>query len=287
MTAIFLLLTFIFYIFHRSYVESVAQDPRNAYFAICTCVKYEIDVKEWIEYHRRLGTGRIYLWDNSGRDFPDVYQAASDYIQSGLVVYERVHLNTLAQRYAYSQCYERYRNNHKFMAFLDGDEFINIVNKSVSINTFLKPYEPYGALAMEWMEFGSSGHILKPPNGVLPNYHKCHDNNTHVKLIINMEKFDTGKFWNPHDIMFNNSYYAVDENFQKVVGHELNYHARNRIYLNHYVVKSCEDFARKHHRGSAWRPDAKGKSWQYFMKVDRESIFDCEILKMPEEGTLV
>ncbi|RYY82721.1 hypothetical protein EON63_12790 [archaeon] len=270
-----------------SLVQSVQQDSDHAYFAICTCVKYEIDIGEWIEYHRLLGTGRFYIWDNSARDYMDVYNAALPYINTGVVVYERVHLTSLAQRHAYAQCYARYRNNHKFMAFFDGDEFINIVNKSISINTFLKTYEPYGALGLEWMEYGSSGHILKPPTGILPNFHKCHDNNTHVKLIINMEKFDTGKFWNPHQIMFNNSFYVVDENFKEIISYELKYHAREKIYLHHYVLKSCEDFARKHHRGSGWRPDMKGKTWKYFMTVDSEAIHECEVLKLPEEGTLL
>ena len=46
-------------------------------------------------------------------------------------------------------------------------------NSSASIPLVLIQYEHFSGLALSWMSFGSSGHIRRPPGGVIANYHLC------------------------------------------------------------------------------------------------------------------
>jgi hypothetical protein len=112
----------------------------------------------------------------------------------------------------------RFRHRHRWLAFIDADEFIvlqepqyarpsweqqqqqqqrgghaggsNTGSSTVQdINTFLQQYEQYGGLGVNWVIFGSSGHTKRPQGGVLVNYHAClpaqQEQNTHVKIIAN------------------------------------------------------------------------------------------------------
>lgn len=112
-------------------------------------------------------------------------------------------------------CPHRFRHRHRWLAFIDADEFIvlqepqytrpsweqqqqrdgqasgssSASSKVHDINTFLQQYEQYGGLGVNWVIFGSSGHTRRPQGGVLVNYHAClpaqHEQNTHVKIIAN------------------------------------------------------------------------------------------------------
>lgn len=42
----------------------MSYNNRN-YFAICTCVKDDFDLEEWVEYHYHFGAANIYLYDNN------------------------------------------------------------------------------------------------------------------------------------------------------------------------------------------------------------------------------
>lgn len=182
-------------------------------------VKHEPDIVEWLEYYQRMGTNKIYLFDNSDPEYNAVYNLTIPYVNSGFVQYERIYASNefeQPQRLAYEKCHKMYKEKHQFMAFFDADEFVHIVNDTVSIPTVLKDYEQYGALGLSWLEFGSSGHIAKPANGILPNYFKCNKMNPHVKLIINLPFFSSGKFLDPHQVRLDKAYFAVNEKYQKV-----------------------------------------------------------------------
>jgi hypothetical protein len=68
-------------------------DPRAdaefpaGYVGICAVAKDQPDdIREWVEYHRWLGAGRIYLYDN--RSKRPMGAAVMDYIKSGFVEYQ-------------------------------------------------------------------------------------------------------------------------------------------------------------------------------------------------------
>lgn len=86
------------------------------------------------------------------------------------------------------------RQKHRWLGFLDADEFVVLHTAAPDaaaagtephpanateapaqpdIVALLSQYEAFGALALNWVIFGSNGHRQRPRGGVLANYHQC------------------------------------------------------------------------------------------------------------------
>lgn len=89
------------------------------------------------------------------------------------------------------------RHRHRWLGFIDTDEFVvlhdgtgngstaaavgsagptgagNAADCKPDIRHLLMEYEGFGALALNWVMFGSNGHLQRPRGGVLINYHEC------------------------------------------------------------------------------------------------------------------
>jgi hypothetical protein len=75
-----------------------------------------------------------------------------------------------------------------------------------NINDFMRGYDQYGGLALNWVVFGSSGHKQRPHGGVLVNYRQClplqQEQNQHVKVIANTAHLMTVGD-DPHRVYYN------------------------------------------------------------------------------------
>jgi hypothetical protein len=107
------------------------------YFGVCTCVRDQHeDIREWVHYHYNMGAGKIYIMDHISD--PPLFDTLFDFIKAGIVEYSYIarerHSNT--QRYMYQRCLHNYGPQHRFLGFIDSDEFIvvppsNGVNRSI------------------------------------------------------------------------------------------------------------------------------------------------------------
>ena len=62
--------------------EKIARDPQQAYLAMCLGVKDQNeDLREWIEYHRSIGVGKFYVFDDNST--VPAATALPDLIQEG------------------------------------------------------------------------------------------------------------------------------------------------------------------------------------------------------------
>lgn len=271
--------------------KCVSSRPR---LGICLLVKDEnIDIQEWIEYHRALGIHGIIVMDNNSSQ--PLLHTLLPYIQEGYIksyVYyttpkKHARTNQLAM---FNLCLQNHANDFSHIAFIDTDEFINVVDKSKNVIDVLVEYKMYGGLTLNWMVFGSSGQVQRPQGGVLPHYTKC-SRNCHVKTIVNT-KYALSVGVDNHHFLYKQGYYAVDTN-RTVVRSAYNppkqdsyeschrtvdSHLYDVMYINHYVVKSQEDFEMKSRRGS---PGGKHRRQDFFDDVNRMTVHDCEVLRMP------
>ncbi|WIA22986.1 hypothetical protein OEZ86_009904 [Tetradesmus obliquus] len=102
----------------------------EGYLAICAVVKDQNrDLRYWIEYHRWLGVGKFYIMDNNS-SMPAM-MVLWDYISSGLVDYQyfvgrprtRPIFTETNQYKAYQGCLLQHFRQHRWLAFIDIDEF--------------------------------------------------------------------------------------------------------------------------------------------------------------------
>lgn len=266
----------------------------HSYLALCCVAKDEPDIREWVEYHHAMGVGKFYIFDNNSST-PLLY-AIQDYVASGLIEYSIfTHLSFpdmlkehhTGQLYIFDKCIQEFSHRHAFMGFLDSDEFIVVVNKSKSIPQVLKSFEDYGALTLNWMMFGTSGHVKRPKGGVLANYNKCYSTYT-IKAIVNTNYTLGANKGNPHQFVYRDSKKAVDTNLHIVstphnphgfVDPPMNSSLFKVIYINHYNTKSEEDFQSKVRRG---RFNLRIHPVNYTGQIDALCVHTCPYLEIPK-----
>ena len=134
-----------------------------------------------------------------------------------------------------------------------------------------------GGLGINWLIFGSNGHITKPAGGVLENYTMCADysfsSNRLIKTICDPTKI---LYMTTHCPICCNGFHNLDENGEIIYGSATSELHFNKIRINHYFTKSREEFMLKRNRGMA---DTKGlRPVSNFDSFDQNVIYDTEIL---------
>ena len=106
------------------------------YLSVCAIAKNEGSYfKEWIEWHRKQGVEKFYIYDNESADCTK--EVLQPYIESGLVEYTYFP-GQKRQLAAYDDCFERHRLDTRWLAIIDLDEFI-VPMKDNTIPDFFQP----------------------------------------------------------------------------------------------------------------------------------------------------
>lgn len=239
------------------------------YLSVCAIAKNEGPYfKEWIEWHHRQGVEKFYIYDNESTDCTkDVLEP---YIQSGLVEYTYFP-GRKRQLAAYDDCFERHRTETRWLAVIDLDEFI-VPIKDRNIPAFLHRMEKYPVVEINWLVYGSGGAKNHEPGGVMERF-RCHSLpedhlNTHVKSIVDPRRVCT--MIGCHEAA-RISGHAVDSHGERLkngFGHRKP--QQDVIRINHYAVKSYEEFLEKRARGRA-RTDSL-RDMGYFKQYDLNDI---------------
>lgn len=251
--------------------EGVA--PKH-YLAVCAIAKNEGQYfREWIEWHRKMGVDKFYIYDNDSTD--DTREVLAPYIESGLVEYTPFP-GLSRQLAAYDDCLERHRLDARWIAVIDIDEFI-VPLKDASIPEFLRRFEDFSAVEINWLIFGSSGKKKQEPGGVMERFTRHslpnHKLNRHVKSIINPRRV--------YNMIGCHEAARIDGDAADSHGTPLRRSFRDRepqqdvIRINHYAVKSYEEFTAKRARGRA-RGNVKHRirGLEYFDQYDLNDLED-------------
>ncbi|MBR4152453.1 MAG: glycosyltransferase family 92 protein [Selenomonadaceae bacterium] len=78
-------------------------------------------LKEWLDYHLLAGVDHFYLYDNESPD--NQAEVAKPYVEAGLVDYISAP-GKVMQIAVYNDAVKRFKFFCRYMAFIDGDEFI-------------------------------------------------------------------------------------------------------------------------------------------------------------------
>lgn len=132
-------------------------------------------LKEWIEYHKLLGVGHFYLYNNLSED--NFQEVLNPYIEDGTVELFNVPFDS----YLYSDCAKTHnlvqiscynhslrltKNISKWLAIIDTDEFICPVIDP-DILTALERYKKFGGIVVYWQIYGTSNIWDLKPNELL------------------------------------------------------------------------------------------------------------------------
>lgn len=246
------------------------QTPPASYLSVCAIAKNEGPYfKEWLEWHLGKGVEKFYIYDNESTD--GTRELLEPYIRSGIVDYKYWpgHRQQLA---AYDDCLENNRLSSRWMAFIDLDEFIVPV-RDASIPEFLKGLESFAAVEINWLVYGSGGRKDKTPGTMMERFRfhskPEHYLNRHVKSIVNPRRVFT--MIGCHEVA------RISGDTADSHGQPVRMHFRERepqqdvIRINHYAVRSYEEFIEKQARGraSGTQPTVKP---EYFIQYDLNDI---------------
>ncbi|WP_226662953.1 glycosyltransferase family 2 protein [Microbulbifer aggregans] len=252
---------------------------------VAAIFKNECDyILEWIAYHQLIGVDRFFIADNVSDDGSSQLLEALDF----LGVINRVYFprvgETGPQAPAYNYILRQYGGEVDLLCFIDADEFIANTN-GLSLKENLSAFhamEDAGALALNWRNFGSSGHKFKGEGLVIERFkqasRKDHPANCHIKTILkpgmvqrmNIHEciLESGRYYSPNlePAVFEKGG-ACEPKTREVL--------YDRIRVNHYVVKSRQEhMLKKESKGSGAGSADRGKGEAYFKAHDLNDEFD-------------
>src|SRR5712664_2683081 len=92
------------------------------YLAACAIYLDEAPfLQEWIEFHRLVGVEKFFLYNNLSTD--DHRAVLATYVDDGTVVLKDW-LDKPGQASAYRDCLDQHREEARWIAFIDIDEFL-------------------------------------------------------------------------------------------------------------------------------------------------------------------
>jgi len=255
------------------------------YLSVVAVLKDERpNLEEWLDFHLSVGVEHFYLYDNGSSDGST--EVLHPYIKSGKVTYS---YNTMdmCQLACYYNALTAYRDQSTWMAFIDLDEFL--FAPGGDLKTRLKDFEGKApGIAVNEVFFGSNGHESRPTGGVLLNYTKRGEEiNKHVKTIC-QPQFTVAPAFNPHSFYYMQGT-AVNELGEPCQGAFNEPGTADIFRINHYWVKSKEEYRAKLERGRAdvpsrdpkFRYSQQGRDLEKVILQDNE-VEDTEIWKFLE-----
>lgn len=261
------------------------------------------DLREWLDYHLALGVSHVYIMDQNST--VALLHHIRDYNAS--VTYDFVPSSHADPQHHYQlecfqACIDRHRSKHDFMAFIDVDEFIVVVRPGEALLSILQRHQAYGGLTLNWMLYGSSGHVKRPALPVLQAYSNCRESFM-IKSIVNLRHVDSSGGmgngtvrWSPHTFNYAPGYYAVDTRGVPVTlaaTHPPSPHVEKRFinpenwiwvgqppsylfelaYLAHFILKSKEDFSLPNVRAA--NVSGYQRPEKFFEQMDRHIKYNC------------
>lgn len=218
---------------------------------ICAIAKEENEyIREWVEYHLKIGFDKIYLWDNNDEKGERFEYVIDDYIQNEKVVILDCRGKKYFQRPAYNQFYKHYSTTFDWCAFIDIDEFI-FLNKYKNIERYLSEQIPnnFYAIRLNWIVFGDNEKIYKETGNVMDRF---------TKPSRKVKKFEGKSIirGNLNDLIFNSAHYAhfkknktpikQCDNVGNLLSDENTFILKSLntefCFIKHYQTKSLEEF---------------------------------------------
>ena len=250
-------------------------------------------LKEWLDYHLAAGVDHFYLYDNDSTD--NQAEVVKPYVEAGLVDYIPMPGEAM-QFAACNDAIKRFKFHCRYMALIDADEFIYPkTGQSIAevVDEILSGDTKAAGLAIHWQVYGSNGQdkadysrgVLERftrraksdwylPANTVGNFYA--QGNCYVKNIVNPRRVNFIK--DPHRVNYFSEGYGVDETAKQVKGSIPLPIVADKIVINHYYVKSREEFESKVRRGSSARLSMK-KRLNWFELNDRNDEFDDGIIK--------
>lgn len=164
---------------------------RPARCAVVLVVKDEAaDILAWLAWYHELGFDACIVYDDDSTDgtWEILQQAATvQDIRLARTLGPKPGRYEIRQEICYRAALTAFRDEFHWLAFFDADEFLALYDDR-NIHDFLARFADADAVAVNWCNYGSDGHLLKPKLPAFEAYTWHGDEhqriNRHVKSIV-------------------------------------------------------------------------------------------------------
>jgi len=247
---------------------------------VAAIIKNEMEaLLEWIAYHRVVGVSGFIIADNGSNDGSRAFLEGLERLGIATVLDFPNVEGQKPQLPAYQRILRSCSTDIDLLAFIDADEFLVPLDPEKSLSSSLNEWfsDPsVSAVAMNWSNFGSNGELFAEEGLVTERFTQRapqkFNANKNFKSIVRPKS--ANYFNNPHHVELRHGRY-IDTLGNDLVSHPKHGNGVseevvwNGVRVNHYVVKSLEEFLLgKHLRGSAATAN-RVKHKAYFKAHDR------------------
>jgi hypothetical protein len=222
------------------------RDPRperpGPYLSVCSMFLNGAPyLAEWVEFHLLAGVERFFLYDHESTDASR--EVLAPYVEDDTVVVYDWPVYP-GQVEAFEDCVERHRHDSRWIAFFDLDEFL-FSGTGRPVPEILRAFEPWPGVLVNRPAFGSAGWETMPSGLVTESYllrSNLSRRNRAAKTIADPMRVVScggGHHWTYAEG------YAVDELLRPVATSRSLSVSFSRLRLNHYAVRSREEFDAK------------------------------------------
>lgn len=252
------------------------------YLSLCCIIKDEAAyVEEWMRYHLSIGVEHFYVYDN-GSQVPIKQTLKELNLLQYATVFEIT--GTRRQNKAYRHCIRAFKYTSRWIGFIDIDEFIVAKSTRGDLPLFLKDYEAYGGLGINWLIFGSGGRIEKSDKPQLESFllrsEESFSPNLHIKSIVQPKR--VRRLGSVHNFFCKKPYYCVNENYQLIDSPFSDPVSVSKIQLNHYYCRSLQEYNNKIKRGFADATRQRTLKEFYYHDDESNKVKDTVILEVLE-----
>ena len=214
----------------------------GSYLAVCSMfLNEERYLAEWIEFHLLAGVERFYLYDHESTD--GSREVLAPYVEEGTVVVYDWPVYP-GQREAFDDCVERHRQDSRWIAFFDIDEYL-FSGTGRPLTEVLRPFEPWPGVFVNRPAFGSAGREAMPSGLVTESYplrsNISRRNRAGKSIADPMRVASCG---GGHHFTYTEAH-AVDELLRPAPTSRSLSVSFSLLRLNHYAVRSREEFEAK------------------------------------------
>jgi hypothetical protein len=245
--------------------------------SLVACSRWEeLDIAEWVAYHKSIGIDHIYLYSND--DDPNIqFKRVLPYLLGCDPFITYLYWPHVGQQLdMYLHFLENFKTETKWASFLDIDEFI-VIKSQNDIQQLLAEYDTRAdAIYLNWVNFGNNGRKTRDEESILlTRTRRAAKPSITTKTIFRTERVTAASarlglcetnlpfthFWNKYPF----------ENFVEinVLGEDMQDYADeyprraleivsrpafadeclNKAYVAHFIFKAEEDFVRRVKRG--------------------------------------
>lgn len=240
--------------------------------ALCAIVKNEnLYIREWLEYYKKLGISKIFLYDNNEINGERLEDVIGDYISSsfvdvidrrgkekGLVYFGNINLQPLT----YIDCYEDRLSDFDWVCFFDIDEFLEFRN-GFDMFSFLQQsiFDDCGTILVGHETYGDNDLVTYDSRPVVERFTKLSNawkDECFVKSIVRTKEIVDGENLlhfihcfrlKDKKVCFDDGTECLCKKWHMPIMSEGS--TSGNIVLKHYKTKTIEEYF-KRHLGRTW-----------------------------------